>query len=590
MSESPGVLSTGGENRGIPGEAARAWDSAFGAHPAVFASAVAMAVLSGLVLRWYHLGGQSLWFDEGLTAFGASLSSGKIIRYAQSSDFPPLYYLLEHYWTNLFGNSEAALRSLSALAGTLSLPLFYALSKRLMRNGAAVLLATWLFAFSAMQVWFSREARTYALASLLGLVSLHALVRLADRPSRPWFALLVLSLAVSMYLHNMLFFYLLALNLAWFVYPSERTWTERSKEILFADVIAAALYLPWVPSLLHQVQAVVGKGWWGTRPTIRDLFDTLSTVCGFSFGYLDAVAHRVLPALSDPVLWSVLLAGAGLLCALLLAGGLWVAPSLEKRKVLSLLLYGFIPPLAVFAFSWVGTPLFEPRLFLNSSIIAPLVFAYPLAVQRQRKARLLYGFLGGLLSVAASLSAVGSLRYEQKEDWRGTTAWLLRIPRQNRLMVFVSRTGEMFFDHYAAKLPHAAPPVAKMGLPIGYSAQFPPSPIKAIASMEDIRPLVLAVESQKYSEIDLVLAHERLNDPRDLVSHYLSQAFACQQEQRFYGIRVVRFSAVPLVENSPALGALGPDTSFDEGARSRLRSLPYPVSQGRTSFLATLSW
>ena len=552
MSESPGVLPTSGGNRAIPSAAApdlsREWDSASDAHPALFLVAVAAAVLSALVLRWYHLGEKGLEFDEGLTAFGASLSAAKNIRYAQSSDFPPLYYMLEHYWTSLFGNSEAALRSLSAVAGTLSLPLFYFLSKRLLRNGAAVVLATWLFAFSAMQVWFSREARTYGLASLLGLVSLYALVRLADQPSRPWFVLLVLSLAVSVYLHNMMFFYLLTLNLAWFVYPSERTWRERSKELLLADLMVGALYLPWVPSLLHQVQSVVGKGWWAPRPTMRDFFDTLATVCGFSFGYLLAVAHRILPFLSDSLLWSVLLASTGLLCAVMLAGGVWGTPRSEQRKVLSLLLYGAIPLLAVFAFSRVSTSVFEQRIFTNSSIIVPLVFAYPLVVQRGRRARMRYGFLGIVLSAAVSLSAVGYLRYQPREDWRATTARLLSIREPNRLIVFVARTGEIFFDHYVTKLPHAGPPVAKMGLPIGYSAQFPPPPITVMASLDDIHELVLAVESQKYSEIDLVLAHELWSDPHELVLHYLSQAFAYHQEQKSDGVEIVRFSAAPLVD------------------------------------------
>jgi Dolichyl-phosphate-mannose-protein mannosyltransferase len=46
----------------------------------------------------------------------------------------------------LFGNSEYALRALSAFFGTLSLPVFYFLAKKVLRDSMAVALAMWLFA------------------------------------------------------------------------------------------------------------------------------------------------------------------------------------------------------------------------------------------------------------------------------------------------------------------------------------------------------------------------------------------------------------------------------------------------------------
>jgi hypothetical protein len=83
-----------------------------------------------------------------------------------------------------------------------------------------------------------------------------------------------------------------------------------------------------------------------------------------------------------------------------------------------------------------------------------------------------------------------------------------------------------------------------MGLPMGYREAFPPPRVaKPMMQRSDIKPLTLAVESKQYSEIDLVLSHEAMDDPNEMVLDYLSQAFSHQDEQRFYGIRIFRFLA-----------------------------------------------
>jgi hypothetical protein len=526
-----------------PGEPPRP-HHAIAAREAIATGFTALAVLSAVGLRWFHLAGLSLWYDEGFTAFGSGLSPAKIVRYAQSSDFPPLYYLLQHYWGAVFGRSEYGLRALSAFVGTLSLPVFFLLAKKVLKDRMAVALAMWLFAFSIMQVWFSREARTYELASFVALVDLYAMVLFLERRSAATFATIVLASTASLYLHNMMLFYLLALNVAWFIYPSERAWAERARELLLVDVLAGLLYLPWVPSLLTQANInLLQKGFWATRPTAWSLFQTLTTISGFYPDYLTAVAARFSP-LSSGRAWVCVLAGVSLLCAALVAGGLWRVPRAERSRNIALLLYCLLPILLVFLLSQISTPVYIDRIFTNSSAVVPLVFAYPLALQKGRRGRILYGFLGIVLALTTALSGFGYLRDQEKEDWRGAATSLLRIPERNRLIVFVARSGEILFDYYAQRLPAMGPSVAKMGLPMGYREAFPPPRVaKPMMQRSDIKPLTLAVESKQYSEIDLVLSHEAMDDPNEMVLDYLSQAFSHQDEQRFYGIRIFRFLA-----------------------------------------------
>ena len=271
---------------------------------------IAASMLIAVGLRWFHLGGLSLWWDESMTAIAARLSSPNVIRFVRADILPPFYFLLQHYWEVLFGNSETALRSLSAFCGTLSVPVFYLLAKKFLHDPMAVALAMWTFAFSEMQLWYSREARPYALLSFLALASIYSLIRFLENPSVKWFAIIVLAIDASLYSHTMMFFYLLGLNVTWLTYPSARDLMQRVKDVFLADVLALLLYLPWVPSLLAQVAAVHGARGPGilARPTLANFFSTMAVICGFNLEYLSAFAHRLLPIAPHALVLCVIVA------------------------------------------------------------------------------------------------------------------------------------------------------------------------------------------------------------------------------------------------------------------------------------------
>jgi mannosyltransferase len=503
----------------------------------------ALAVLSALVLRWFHLGQVSLWWDEGFTFWASSLSPADVVRFARSDNQPPLYYLLQHYWGILFGNSEFALRGLSAFFGTLSLPVFYLLAKKVLKDSMAVALAMWLFAFSMKQVWYSREARAYEVASFFALVSLYGLVLFLEKRSAASFATIVLSIAASLYMHNMMFFYLLALNVIWLIYPAERALAQRMRELLLADILAGVLYLPWGLSLFTQVAAVGGNLWWVPRPTAGSLIRTLRDMAGFDVEYLSWLPRKLLP-LSAQTSRICVAAGAALLSAAMVAGGLWRVSKADRARNVSFLLYCVLPILAVFVISQKMLPLYLDRVFTTSSLVVPIVFAYPLAVGRGRNGRILFAFLGIALAAMAALSAFGFVRYHEtdarnNEDWRTATSSLVAIPQTNRLIVFVPPAGEILFDYYSRRFSTMEPSVAKIGLPASYHDQFF-LPKGRLIDEREINRLTLAVESKKYSEIDLVVVHDV--DPHGLLSDYLDRSFVRQKEGKEQ-VRIVRFLA-----------------------------------------------
>ena len=127
-----------------------------------------LAVVVALTLRLVALGRKSLWLDEAVTLRIAAGDVSDIVS-ARGDPHPPLYYLLMHYWTGL-GQSEFVARLPSALAGAAAIPLLYWLVREWKSQWSAIASA-WFLAVAPLHVWYSQEARMYALVCTLGLAS-----------------------------------------------------------------------------------------------------------------------------------------------------------------------------------------------------------------------------------------------------------------------------------------------------------------------------------------------------------------------------------------------------------------------------------
>ncbi len=133
---------------------------------------VGLTVLAA-VLRFATLGVQSYHHDEIVTA-SRILRDGfwhamDAVGFSESA--PPLYYALAWLWTQVTGTGEWGLRSFSALAGVLTVPVVFLLGNEL-RGRRTGIVAAALVATNPMLVWYSQEGRSYALLVLLTTLSL----------------------------------------------------------------------------------------------------------------------------------------------------------------------------------------------------------------------------------------------------------------------------------------------------------------------------------------------------------------------------------------------------------------------------------
>src|SRR6476661_7368831 len=137
--------------------------------------------LCAAVLGTFRLGDKGLWYDE-VASLGFALRGPA--QWVADHNMA-LYYTLLGGWVRAFGRSEVALRSLSALCFTASVPLFYQLSRALLGVRVARIAAP-LFLVHATLVHFAQEARGYMLALLLVIASSLGLWRLFVRPQFRW--------------------------------------------------------------------------------------------------------------------------------------------------------------------------------------------------------------------------------------------------------------------------------------------------------------------------------------------------------------------------------------------------------------------
>jgi mannosyltransferase len=169
------------------------------ADPAIIGVA-ALTVLAAL-LRFYRLGHQGFWFDEANTALLVHFSPGKMLGLVpQSESTPPLYYCVAWVWARVFGYGEPGLRSLSAVAGVLTVPVAYGAGAKLISRRAGLIAAA-LTACNPLLIWYSQEARSYELLVLLSGASLLAFAYLLERPTARSGAAWVIASALALATH-----------------------------------------------------------------------------------------------------------------------------------------------------------------------------------------------------------------------------------------------------------------------------------------------------------------------------------------------------------------------------------------------------
>ncbi|MFE1743659.1 glycosyltransferase family 39 protein [Coleofasciculus sp. H7-2] len=256
--------------------------------------AIAIAVL----LRIIYLGSREFWYDEVLSlilanghavdyqAPGAqpvnlrdytallSLPPGNLVGTLKDvykgilgDVHPPLSYLSLHFWLQLFGNSEAALRSLGALLSVGAIGGAYGLGRFVMGHRGGLIFAA-LLGTNPFYLFHSLNARMYGPLILWTILSTWAMLHLVEAkgaresvrasegeiepdptpsPHHPsnrslilWSAILIVSIAAGLLTQYLFVYWAIALGIFVLIFDRRRWWQQGLR--LGAGVL---LWMPW---------------------------------------------------------------------------------------------------------------------------------------------------------------------------------------------------------------------------------------------------------------------------------------------------------------------------------------------------------
>lgn len=206
-----------------------------------------------------------MWLDEALTVNIAAHPLHQIPDVLRNDGHPPLYYFLLHWWMDLVGTSNTAIRALAGVFGVLVIPATWLVGRRVggrtVAWSAAVVVAVLPFA-----IRYSTENRMYSLVMLLALLG-WLCADSALRRTRP-LPLVGLTVCTSALLWSQ--YWALWLGLAAAVTgivrlvrarrAGDRARARATAWVLGALGVGAISFIPWVPTLLYQ-QAHTGTPW-----------------------------------------------------------------------------------------------------------------------------------------------------------------------------------------------------------------------------------------------------------------------------------------------------------------------------------------
>jgi mannosyltransferase len=204
------------------------------------------------------------WIDEGLSIGIARHGFFDIPGVLRQDGAPPLYYMLLHVWTSIFGTSEHDTHSLSLVFSTLTIPIGTWAGWSLFGRWAGIVTGV-LCAANPYLTTYAQETRQYSLVVLLSLMATTFFLFAFVQRRRKFIPFFAVSLAALLYTHIWSAFFVMAAGLV----AGVLMWRERAllRDALLGFGGAFLLYLPWLPTALYQVEHTAAP--WAQGPTWR---------------------------------------------------------------------------------------------------------------------------------------------------------------------------------------------------------------------------------------------------------------------------------------------------------------------------------
>ena len=385
---------------------------------------VVILILAALIYL-YNLGRESLTTDEYFSFYLARQPLEQIVFGHQTpsnpNTIPPLYEIILHFWLKIFGISDFAQRSLSAVLGILSVYLIYRMGSLLFNVPTGLI--SGLFASLSLS-WFTffRQNRCYSLFICLTLLSFYLFFYLLkNKESRLSLPLLIIT-NIALTYTNYFGFLVIFLQVILGLLETKGNISE-FKKILFMCLWVAFAYGPWYANLLYDMKK---EPLLNIKMYDPDLFMRLFAI----FITFFADFH---------IRWEPLL----LLFYLPFIVRGWVRLHKEKNENFRYLsLFPFIVYPVSFVIIYFLTSSYRVRYYTAFSF--PLFILLALGMQKiglRRFTRIALLLIYGIIFVLNFSDLRDSFIYNLNEEWKGAAQYIKQIPEyKNKNMVFLFQT------------------------------------------------------------------------------------------------------------------------------------------------------
>jgi uncharacterized membrane protein len=470
--------------------------------------------LLALALRLTHLGARPLWLDEAFSAWFSDRSFHYLWHVLPTYEaHPPFYYSVLRAWRGLVGEGHAAMRGLSALFGTLTVPAIIAIAleqERHQPTGRPLLragLAGFLAACSPMLMVIGQEARPYPMLALAYSIAILSALRLmrefkAGGPGSwlSWF-LVGASVELTLWSHALGFLYGTCLALAllpvWLIAPLGRARIVRG---LVTATIVAAIYLPCLLMMANRA-GDWSTNWLEWQPSMLLQLLVLYTVPVEALTIGSAVAALAMVLLIKRAVAST-----------------YVSEGWNSDRAMLLLWFG--PPLIAALISALFEPVFLARTLSGTLIPAYLMIAGAIARSNDPRERRI---ITAAICITLLPTAVSLALRTATERWDLLSAYLAaNVGPKDQVWLYPS---------------DSALPLSAAGQPMAGTTRAIPEPFPTLGFKGPIRagwPAVVSVTPQQAADfagdpaikdvpvIWLVTRQSGIFDPHDDMPHALA--------------------------------------------------------------------
>ncbi len=383
---------------------------------------IVIVLIIGFIVRLINLN-QSLWLDEAIGAIAAkNFTYHQILtNFLRVDNHPPLYYLLLKFWTSIFGYSEISLRFPSVLFGVGTIYVTYLIAKTLTKNRYIPIAVALLMSLSSFFIYYSQEARMYAMAAFLASLAVYFFLKLLEKQNNLYWVLFSVSITCLVFTDYMPVF-LLPVFWIWAILKKrgDKSWLNK---FVLSHMPIVGFGILWLPIFLSQKE---GGAWLlKTVPNWRHIAgganvkEVALVWSKFVFGRISLVSKK---------LYYILV----VLSSLPVAISFW---GVARSKKVRIAWFWLVVPLVL---GFVISVAFPAFIYFRYLYIVPafcLLAAFgAFSFKSKFVGWVIVGFV--VLSNLVSFAIYISDKTQQREQWRQATEFVESKGNKNNVAIF----------------------------------------------------------------------------------------------------------------------------------------------------------